>query len=73
VQVIRNEGTLLCTLITEVNFALTALLQTAREKCASSIWAVIVCWNCLDLNQYLLHAPAAERQAVADAIAAIHP
>jgi hypothetical protein len=32
---------------------------------------VIVCWNYL--NQYLLLAPAAERQAVADAIAVSSP
>ena len=34
---------------------------------------MIVCWNCLYLNQYLLQAPAAERQSVADAIAASSP
>jgi len=34
---------------------------------------VIVCWNCLYLNQYLFQAPPAERQAVADAIAASSP
>ena len=33
----------------------------------------IVCWNCLYLNQYLLQAPTAERQQVADAIAASSP
>ena len=33
----------------------------------------IVCWNCLYLNQYLFQATAAERQAVADAIAASSP
>lgn len=30
-------------------------------------------WNCLYLNEYLFQAPAAERQAVADAIAASSP
>ena len=34
---------------------------------------VIVCWNCFYMNQSLLRAPAAERQAVADAIAASSP
>ena len=34
---------------------------------------MIVCWNCLYLNQYLLQAPAAERQSVADALAASSP
>lgn len=33
----------------------------------------MVCWNCLDLNHYLFQAPAAEHQAVADAIAASSP
>ena len=27
-----------------------------------------MCWNCLYLNQYLFQAPAAERQAVANAM-----
>ena len=34
---------------------------------------VIVYWNCLYLNQYLFQAPPAERQAVAEAIAASSP
>ena len=34
---------------------------------------VTVCWNCLYLNQYLFQAPGAERQQVADAIAASSP
>jgi len=34
---------------------------------------VIVCWNCLYLNQQLFQVPATERQALADAIARMSP
>jgi len=34
---------------------------------------VIVCWNCLYLNQHLFQSPGAEREQVADAIAASSP
>ncbi|SNR99651.1 Transposase and inactivated derivatives, TnpA family [Hymenobacter mucosus] len=47
--------------------------QQLADACKRLVQNVIVCWNCLYLNQYLLHAPAAERQAVADAIAASSP
>ena len=43
------------------------------DACKQLVQNVIVCWNCLYLNQYLFQAPAAERQAVADAIAASSP
>lgn len=41
--------------------------------CKQLVQNVIVCWNCLYLNQYLFQAPGAERQQVADAIAASSP
>nr|WP_246399150.1 Tn3 family transposase [Hymenobacter luteus] len=47
--------------------------QQVADACKRLVQNVIVCWNCLYLNQYLLQAPAAERQAVADAIAASSP
>ena len=47
--------------------------QQLADACKRLVQNVIVCWNCLYLNQFLLHAPAAERQAVADAIAASSP
>ncbi|RTQ53728.1 hypothetical protein EJV47_03055 [Hymenobacter gummosus] len=47
--------------------------QQLADACKRLVQNVIVCWNCLYLNQYLLQAPAAERQAVADAIAASSP
>lgn len=34
---------------------------------------VIVCWNCLYLNQQLFQAAPAERQVLADAIARMSP
>ncbi len=34
---------------------------------------VIVCWNCFYLTQQLFQAPAAERQALADAITRMSP
>ncbi len=47
--------------------------QQLANACKQLVQNVIVCWNCLYLNQYLFQAPAAERQAVADAIAASSP
>ena len=47
--------------------------QQVADACKRLVQNVIVCWNCLYLNQYLFQAPAAERQAVADAIAASSP
>lgn len=34
---------------------------------------MIVCWNCLYLNQQLFQAPSTERQALADAITHLPP
>ena len=47
--------------------------QQLADACKRLVQNVIVCWNYLYLNQYLLQAPTAERQAVADAIAASSP
>jgi TnpA family transposase len=47
--------------------------QQLADACKQLVQNVIVCWNCLYLNQYLFQAPAAGRQAVADAIAASSP
>ncbi|GAA4394137.1 Tn3 family transposase [Hymenobacter koreensis] len=47
--------------------------QQVADACKRLVQNTIVCWNCLYLNQYLFQAPAAERQAVADAIAASSP
>jgi len=47
--------------------------QRVADACKRLVQNVIVCWNCLYLKQYLLQAPAAERQSVADAIAASSP
>lgn len=47
--------------------------QQLADACKRLVQNTIVCWNCLYLNQYLFQAPAAERQAVADAIAASSP
>lgn len=47
--------------------------QQLADACKRLVQNVIVCWNCLCLNQYLFQAPATERQAVADAIAASSP
>ncbi len=47
--------------------------QQLADACKRLVQNVIVCWNCLYLNQYLFQAPVAERQAVADAIAASSP
>ncbi len=47
--------------------------QQLADACKRLVQNVIVCWNCLYLNQYLFQAPAAERQQVADAIAASSP
>jgi hypothetical protein len=43
------------------------------NACKQLVQNVIVCWNCLYLNQQLFQAPAAERQALADAIARMSP
>ncbi|WP_083322613.1 Tn3 family transposase [Hymenobacter lapidarius] len=47
--------------------------QQLADVCKQLVQNVIVCWNCLYLNQYLFLAPPAERQSVADAIAASSP
>ena len=47
--------------------------QQVADACKQLVQNTIVCWNCLYLNQYLFQAPTAERQAVADAIAASSP
>ena len=47
--------------------------QQLADACKRLVQNTIVCWNCLYLNQYLFQAPAAERQSVADAIAASSP
>ena len=47
--------------------------QQLADACKRLVQNVIVCWNCLYLNQYLFQAPADERQQVADAIAASSP
>ncbi len=47
--------------------------QQLADACKRLVQNVIVCWNCLYLNQYLFQALAAERQQVADAIAASSP
>jgi argininosuccinate synthase len=47
--------------------------QHLADACKQLVQNVIVCWNCLYLNQYLFQAPAAERQVVADALAASSP
>ena len=47
--------------------------QQLADACKRLVQNVTVCWNCLYLNQYLFQAPAAERQQVADAIAASSP
>ena len=47
--------------------------QQLADACKQLVQNTIVCWNCLYLNQYLFQAPAAERQTVADAIAASSP
>jgi len=47
--------------------------QQLADACKRLVQNAIVCWNCLYLNQYLFQAPAAERQQVADAIAASSP
>lgn len=47
--------------------------QQLADACKRLVQHTIVCWNCLYLHQYLFQAPAAERQAVADAIAASSP
>ena len=47
--------------------------QQLADACKRLVQNVIVCWNCLYLNQYLFQAPAAERQQLADAIAASSP
>lgn len=46
----------------------------AARRCLQTAGAeLIVCWNCLFLNQQLFQAPATERQALADAIARMSP
>jgi len=47
--------------------------QQVADACKRLVQNVIVCWNCLYLNQQLFQAPAAERQALADAIARMSP
>ena len=47
--------------------------QQVADACKRLVQNVIVCWNYLYLNQYLLQAPATKRQVVADAIAASSP
>ena len=47
--------------------------QQVADACKRLVQNVIVCWNCLYLNQQLFQAPPAERQALADAIARMSP
>ena len=47
--------------------------QQVADACKRPVHNMIVCCNCLYLNQYLFQAPAAERQALPDAIAASSP
>jgi TnpA family transposase len=42
--------------------------QQLADACKRLVQNVIVCWNCLYLNQQLFQAPPTERQALADAI-----
>ena len=47
--------------------------QQVANACKQLVQNVIVCWNCLYLNQQLFQATPAERQALADAIAYMSP
>ena len=47
--------------------------QQLADACRRLVQNVIVCWNCLYLNQQLFQVPSTERQALADAIARISP
>lgn len=47
--------------------------QQLADVCKRLVQNVIVCWNCLYLNQQLFQAPPGERQALADAIARRSP
>ena len=47
--------------------------QQVADACKRLVQNVIVCWNCLYLNQQLFQTAPAERQALADAIARISP
>ena len=47
--------------------------QQVADACKRLVQNVIVCWNCLYLNQQLFQASPAERQALADAIARMSP
>ncbi|SHM24284.1 Tn3 family transposase [Hymenobacter psychrotolerans] len=47
--------------------------QQVADTCKRLVQNVIVCWNCLYLNQQLFQAPPAERQALANAIACRSP
>ncbi|GAA3977044.1 Tn3 family transposase [Hymenobacter antarcticus] len=47
--------------------------QQLADACKRLVQNVIVCWNCLYLNQQLFQAPPVERQALADAIARMSP
>jgi TnpA family transposase len=47
--------------------------QQVADACKRLVQNVVVCWNCLYLNQQLSQAPPAERQALTDAIARMSP
>ena len=47
--------------------------QQVADACKRLVQNVIVCWNCLYLNQQQVQAPPNERQALADAIARMSP
>lgn len=47
--------------------------QQVADACKRLVQNVIVCWNCLYLNQQLFQARPTERQALADAIARMSP
>lgn len=47
--------------------------QQVADACKRLMQNVIVCWNCLYLNQRLFQALPAERQALANAIAHMSP
>ncbi|HEX8506232.1 MAG TPA: Tn3 family transposase [Hymenobacter sp.] len=47
--------------------------QQLADACKQLVKNVIVCWSCIYFNPYLFQATVAERQPVADAIAASSP
>ena len=47
--------------------------QQLADACKRLVQNVIVCWNCLYLNQQLFQVPSTERQALADVIARMSP